>query len=166
MIDVQIYVDEFCQNLTCSATAPPTVTSTQSQDTENDNEPSNRPTLSTQTQDTENDDEPSTGPNLSSSQIKIGTGFGEIFWKHLVITDDVIGITDSMLDNGKDLIAANHIRNVIDNLTLKEISGIALPQTNIREDPYKMFINYDQDRKITRKDCKCDWGGGTVHTLF
>ena len=68
-----------------------------------------------------------------------------------------------MLDNGKELIAANHIRNVTDNLTLKEISGIALPQTNIREDPYQMFINYDQDRKITRKDCKCDWGGGTVH---
>ena len=99
---------------------------------------------------------------LPTFHIKITTGFQEIFWKHLVITDDVIGITDGMLDNGKELIKANHIRNVIDNLTLKEISGIALPQTNIREDPYKMFINYDQNRKVTRKDCKCDWGGGTV----
>ena len=95
--------------------------------------------------------------------IKIRTGFQEIFWKHLIITDDVIGITEGMLDNGKALITANHIRNVVDNLTMSEISGIALPQTNIREDPYKMFLNYDENRKVIRKDCKCDWGGGMVN---
>ena len=75
----------------------------------------------------------------------------------------MIGITEGMLDNGKALITANHIRNVVDNLTMLEISGIALPQTSIREDPYKMFLNYDENRKVIRKDCKCDWGGGKVN---
>ena len=98
-------------------------------------------------------------------QKRTRTGFGEIFWKHLVLTDDDIGITEGMFIGGRELINANHVRNVMENLTLSEITAICLPQTNIREDPYKLFLILDKDRKIIQKECKCDWGGGKLNNF-
>ena len=141
------HLDDFCLKLAESATASPTATT------------SRATTTATEASDIGED----------SSQIPLnrqkhtGTGFGEIFWKHLVLTDDEIGLTEGMFTNGRELINANHIRNVTENLTLSEITDICLPQTNIREVPYKLFLKLDKDWKIIRKECKCDWGGGKLN---
>ena len=117
-------------------------------------------------------------PNVANrpSHINLGpirppwefyTAFRQVEWKHWPFEK-------SNIDNGIALVDAGHVHNVkeVDKPgSLPVITGICIPQTNIREPPYKLFMEIDVDRKVTKLECWCrdgvicKHGFGLIHYM-
>ena len=82
------------------------------------------------------------------------TGFGKIQHEHYPLTK-------SMFDNGRSLIEAKHIQDIREVKKpgcLSEILAYSIPQVKIRQPPYNIFMQLDDDRKIIKLECQCPQG--------
>jgi hypothetical protein len=82
------------------------------------------------------------------------TGFGKIQHEHYPLTE-------SMFQNGRALIVAKHIQDIREVKKpgcLSEILAYSIPQVKIRQPPYNIFIQLDDDRKIIKLECQCQQG--------
>ena len=71
----------------------------------------------------------------------------------------------STLENGQNLVKAGHVFNVketISNGRPNVIEGRVIPQTNINNPPYLVFIELSSDRKIVKFGCNCTAGAGSL----
>ena len=65
------------------------------------------------------------------------------------------------VDHGKKLVDAGHILNVkeVDKPgSLPVVTGICIPQTNIRDSPYRIYMELDVNRKVSKLECLCPDG--------
>ena len=82
------------------------------------------------------------------------TAFRLVQWKHWPFEK-------SNIDNGEALVEAGHVTRVkeIDKPgSLPVITGICIPQTSVRKDPYTLFMELDIDRKVCKLECSCEDG--------
>ena len=89
----------------------------------------------------------------------IQTGFAKVEWKHITFGDNAETL-------GRALLAAGHIRKVRELRTpgkLPEIVAESVPQTNVREKPYKIYMDLDENRKIIKTKCVCRDGVSCKH---
>ena len=64
------------------------------------------------------------------------------------------------------MLAAGHIRKVRELRTpgkLPEIVAESVPQTNVREKPYRIYMDLDENRKIIKTKCDCRDGVSCKH---
>ena len=133
--------------------------------------PKNVPPSSQHDAETETETKVIPTPRIDLTQLKhpweFRTAFRLVDWKHWPFGE-------SNIDNGKALVDAGHVQNVkeVDKPgSLPVITGICIPQTNIREPPYKLFMEIDLDRKVTKLECGCrdgvicKHGFGLIHYM-
>ena len=90
------------------------------------------------------------------------TGFGKIQHEHYPLTE-------SMFENGRALMVAKHIQDIREVKKpgcLSEILAYSIPQVKIRQPPYNIFIQLDDDRKIIKLECQCPQGDPGMSTYF
>ena len=74
-----------------------------------------------------------------------------------------------MFDNGRALIVAEHIQDIREVKKpgcLSEILAYSIPQVKIRQPPYNIFMQLDDDRKIIKLECQCPQGDPGMSTYF
>ena len=96
------------------------------------------------------------GLDLPSSRPAIvnTSDFGKIEWKQ-------VGFVKAQIDNGIQLLKAKHLFNVTETIRESqpvEISAYCVPQTSVRNDPYRLFFRLDADRNVTTHGCTCSFG--------
>ena len=89
-------------------------------------------------------------PNPQEPQ-SLYTGFKKIEWKHLEFGDNATTLGQALLDAGH----IQDIREIRKPGSLPEIEAYCVPQTNVREKRYKINMDLDEKRKITKTKCDC-----------
>ena len=93
------------------------------------------------------------------STINILLGFEPIFFDHLLISEE-------MKRRGQLLFERKKIENVTETRGpgLSRLSEIRASCNNrINKAPYSIFLGLNEDRKVTRVLCSCDFDGQCIH---
>ena len=87
------------------------------------------------------------------------SGFRLVHWQNWLFGD-------ANVVKGKALVEADHVFNVKEVDTpgsLPVITGFCIPQTSVRQNPYKLFMELDVNRKVCKLECDCPDGVSCKH---